>query len=464
MFLDFNTFQSIIKDHFYKVELENIFNIVNFALIEGFKSLQPEILVNEQICRKEDFIVINDFSFPIYNKKIFCVGGGKASMDILKALIPILGHNYQKSILNVLPSQCNPDNMPKNTTFYPAGHPFPNESTFEGTKQQLLLLESLTEDDIVFIIISGGASSLLEYPAESISFEDIIETYKVLVTSGLIIDNINVIRKHLSQIKGGKLALRTKAQIIALYLSDVPNNDLGTIGSGPTIINQSTIEDCLDIIAEANLEEKLPIAVLKYLKDNKDQYHNETVKEIPNNTKIFNFLLGSNKNFISVMNRVFEIENIPSYICSYNFTGESSDLGIFLSKYCSYLYTSRPLILIWGGESFTTIETKTLSKQSSGGRNQELILSFIISALTLKSNMVSNSLLLSLATDGKDGNSVYAGGWFIVNENIYDQFSLKNLLKGLNEHNSSNTIPNKFLVKTGDTNTNIGDILIAVLF
>lgn len=435
-------------------------DLINKALYNGFSKINLENIVKEQIKVENGNLYIQNTNFPIQNKNVFIFGGGKGTYTITKELISILGANYTSGWINVPKNQPIVDNLSK-TIIFKTGHPIPDTQTFDATKVQIDQLLSLTENDIAIIIITGGASALFELPVPDIPLDSIITTYQYLVTSGLTIQEINTIRKHLSQIKGGKLPFITKAQIIALIISDVPDNDLSSIGSGPTIEDHSTFAECLYYIQKSNLSTMLPQEVYQYLEKNSLYEKLETFKKFPFPMKVSNFLLCSNSNILNELYNQFS-SYIETSICSNAFKGEANTIGSFLAKFISFPYTSVPKCLLYGGESVVTIDKNTFKSDTAGGRNQELIVSFI--NYCLKEKLPHQVFILSLGTDGIDGNSLHAGAFFCnVNSNTY-QYDLEKLIIDLINHNSGNALPFYNYITTGSTGTNVGDIIILLCY
>ena len=147
-----------------------------------------------------------------------------------------------------------------------AGHPVPDEAGFRGTQEIIELLKKTEKKDLVLFLISGGGSALLPYPAEGLTLEDMQEVTKCLLEVGACIHEINALRKHLSQVKGGRLAkLAYPSTLISLMLSDVIGDDLDTIASGPTVPDESTFADCLKILEKYQMREKIPHSVVELL-------------------------------------------------------------------------------------------------------------------------------------------------------------------------------------------------------
>lgn len=437
--------------------------VVNEALDQGIQSIQPKNIVKNTIHRTNDFLFISDNQISIVNKRLYIAGAGKATFDIAKYLIPILGHNYVSGIINIPKTYYdqNPD-LP-DTIIEKTSHPVPDTATFSSSQKQLDFLGSLTENDIVFVIISGGASSLFEVHTKHLTDNDVIETYKQLLVSGLPIHEINTVRKHLSQVKGGKLLTKTKAQIIALLLSDVPGNDISAIGSGPTVEDSATFQDCINILLKRNLLDSIPITVKEFIETGvaTEQKNENSFVHSHNNAQ--NFLLSSNMTILQTMKEVIQTNGIPIEICSSSFTGEAINIGEFLIKYLQFPYTGVPICLLFGGESVVTINPADLKDDSEGGRNQELILSSLFHYLNLQA--LDKFLLASIGTDGIDGKSENSGAWYasetIIQQNNIDRPVIKKFLK---DHNSSNCLPPSFYIKTGPTGSNVGDIIVLLRY
>ena len=457
-----SSFLSQLNDKQIKNELSTIIKVINEALEQGLSSIKPENVIKFHVKRNNDIIFINNVPISILKKRLYIVGAGKATFDLVKTLIPILGENYKSGIINIPKVQANIKENLLNTTIVKAGHPVPDKETFQGSQLQLDLLDSLTEQDIVFVIITGGASALFEVPEPTLSRKDVIEMYRQLVISGLPIQEINILRKHLSLIKGGKLIEKTKAQIIGLLISDVPGDDIASIGSGPTVKDYSTFQDCLKILQESNLLDRIPITIKKYFLDNLFSNKDESLKIINAIREPMNFLLCSNKNILETIQNKLVKNDINTTICSSTFSGEAQEIGSFLVNYIQFPYIGIPYCLLYGGESIVSIKPNKLNSESQGGRNQELILSFICDYVEKQST--SNVVIVSFGTDGIDGNSTYAGAFFSSKFNKIHFSKFDSLKYNLKIHNSANALPTDCYINTGPTGTNVGDILLILCY
>jgi hydroxypyruvate reductase/glycerate 2-kinase len=295
-------------------------------------------------------------------------------------------------------------------------------------------------------------------PTDGISLYDIISTYNIIVKSNLNIKQINAIRKHLSIVKGGKFPTYTKAKVIGLYISDVPGNNLTDIGSGPTVEDSSTFKDCYLYLNESGLFYELPHSVQEIIIHGLLGEIEETSKTLCTNVSC-NVLLGSNKEILkSLQDYLSKI--IRTTVCTHEFIGNCGDISNFLYKYSSFPYFSIPQCFIWGGES--TVDISKKMKIGTGGRNQELILHYLIDSI--EKGLFANVILVSIGTDGIDGNSPNMGAYFDSDILKKRFFNLDFLKDGLFRHDSANTLPKELILTTGPTFSNVGDIILLLQY
>jgi len=194
---------------------------------------------------------VGDGAYPLSGlKSIFLVGAGKAGVPMSRAVVetlqqsPLLWERFAGGAVNVYGEQAK-EVLPK-VRLFAADHPNPNHESIEGARYALGSLREAVEGDLVIAVISGGGSSLLTLPAAAISLEEFRVTNELLVTGGASIQEVNVVRKHLSRVKGGRLRMAApEATFLTLVLSDVIGDDLSSIASGPTVPDPSTFEDAI---------------------------------------------------------------------------------------------------------------------------------------------------------------------------------------------------------------------------
>lgn len=309
-------------------------------------------------------------------------------------------------------------------------HPQISEESFKAGEEVIRFLKE--EDyDLVLFLLSGGASALVEF--SNAPFEVVSEINEKLVKSGLSINEINVVRKHLSAIKGGKLADYSKAPILTLIVSDVPGGDISSVGSGPTLPDPSTIEEAKKVLAKIGLE--------KY-----SVYLTETKKEVKN-SKYFLILDAS-----IVLEKLKGYFGERSFILSSEVRGDAFSFGQNLAGIVNTSLSGSgfkpPYILLAGGEP----EVKVQGKAGKGGRNGEVCLGFL-------KWLKGKARLYAIATDGIDGNSEYAG--CIVDDSVV----VEDIDYYISTH-SSYEILEKIgrVIKTGYTFTNVNNVYILEVF
>ncbi|MCJ7788463.1 MAG: glycerate kinase [Methyloceanibacter sp.] len=329
-----------------------------------------------------------------------------------------------------------------------AAHPVPDAAGREAARRILDLVQDLTEDDLVLCLISGGGSALLALPAEGVSLEDKQAVNKALLKSGATISEMNVVRKHLSAIKGGRLAAAAApARVVALMISDVPGDDPSIIASGPTVPDPSTNRDALGIIAKYGIE--VPASVRDLL-----QKAGETPK--PGDKRLAsveNIMIATPQASLEASARVARKAGVTPVILGDSIEGEARDVALVhagIARQCALRGQPEqpPCVLISGGE--TTI---TLKGKGKGGRNTEFLL-----ALAIALDGMSGIYALAGDTDGIDGSEDNAGAL------IYPDTLARAEKAGLNAKAMlADNDPYSFftglgdLLETGPTLTNVND-------
>ena len=371
--------------------------------------------------------------------RIFIIGAGKASGEMAILLEEIIG--FKNITAGVVNSTIN--TTTRKVEIIKAGHPLPNEFGFIGAKNMLDLKNKfkINNKDTIICLLSGGGSSLLSYPAEGVSLSELINLNKAILNCGADIYEINTVRKHISRVKGGLLAKHFyPAKVLTLIISDIIDNDISVIASGPTTPDKSTFQDALNVL------NKYQISILRdYLFRGTKGRLQETPKQLVNTN---NIIIADNNTALESMK--LKADELYSTHIIHNLKGESSLVAKSLLEYVQGL--SRPCTVLLGGET-----TVTLSQQhGKGGRNQEFILS---SLLHCKLN--GDWCIASLATDGIDFIEDAAGA-------IIDNHTLTNkteLRQCLDMHNSYQILQRlKAIISTGYTGTNVADLVVYVLF
>lgn len=412
-------------------------------------SVDPYIAVKKVI--KENKIVIGSKIFNISDfENVYLVGFGKASIGMGQAICDSI--KIKKGI--IITNRIGLIVKDKNVSTYVGNHPIPDQKNVDATDKIISLLKKTKKNDLLIVLISGGGSALLCKPR--IPLEDMQITTDLLLKSGLNINEINTIRKHLSFIKGGQLATYTNCTIVSLVISDVVGDPLSFIASGPTFPDSTSFKECKNILEKYNIFFSLPNSVKKIIYDGVSKKIPETpTKESYVFKKVNNFIVANNKIACNAAKEKSEELGYYTIILTTQLEGESRDIGKFLvKKIKNYDLISKKIMFISSGETTVTIKGK-----GRGGRNQEMILSTIEELKDL------DIVFASIGTDGIDGNSEAAGA-------IADSISFKKALDRNLDFNNFLEDNNSYeffkqindLLITGFTGTNVMDLQIIVKF
>ena len=330
-----------------------------------------------------------------------------------------------------------------------AAHPVPDAAGREAAARILELVQGLSEDDLVLCLISGGGSALLALPAEGVSLEDKQAVNKALLKSGATIGEMNAVRKHLSAIKGGRLAVAAApAKVVALMISDVPGDDPSVIASGPTVPDPSTIAEAKAILDKYRIE--VPPSVLARL----NSPEAETPKPgHPAFARVTNIMIATPQMSLEAAAKVARNEGVTPVILGNAIEGEARDVGLVhagIARQCAEhgQPAEPPCVLLSGGE--TTI---TLKGKGKGGRNTEFLLALAI-ALDGKPGIYA----LAGDTDGIDGSENNAGA-LITPDTLARARAAGLDAKAMLEDNDPYTFFKGIgdLLMTGPTLTNVND-------
>lgn len=323
-----------------------------------------------------------------------------------------------------------------------AGHPLPDENSFSAAKAALAATEGLKEKDTVLFLLSGGGSSLFEY--SKLPLVQLQNLNRCLLNSGADIGEINTVRKHLSEVKGGRFALHcAPAHLVSLILSDVLGNQLDRIASGPTCADPSTAEEAIAIAKKYRLP--LSDAAWRLLS-------RETPKSIPDSRCI---LCGSAEQLAEAAGEKCRALGYETHILSPMLTCQAREAGKRFGKLArSYSGSGKRLAFLAGGETVVQVTGTGL-----GGRNQEIALSAAEEIAGLP-----DALVLSVGSDGTDGPTDAAGGWADgkTRERLHKLgISIPEVLKQNDSYHVLDAVQS--LVKTGPTGTNVNDLTVLLL-
>jgi glycerate-2-kinase len=343
-----------------------------------------------------------------------------------------------------------------------AAHPVPDENGLQATSKILEICKNAGKKDLVFCLISGGGSALLEKLPEEISLGDLQAASQRLLECGAAIEEINTIRKHISLVKGGKLARAVvPAKCLTLIISDVIGDPLEAIASGPTAPDATTFSDARAVIQKYRLKKQLPASVRGYLEKGLRGEAPETLKPgDPVFRLVENIILGSNFTALTAARKTAEALGFNTTILGSSIRGEAREAaraiaGIVQEVSATGNPVSRPACLLFGGETTVTVRGK-----GKGGRNQE----FALAALLVLKDMPQPHILFSCGSDGTDGPTDAAGAF--ISPEIYRAVTAANLdpLFYLQNNDAYHFFEQAGgLIKTGPTGTNVMDIGIVLI-
>ena len=289
-----------------------------------------------------------------------------------------------------------------------AGHPVPDEAGRRAADEVEALAHSLGPDDLLLLLVSGGASALLPAPAEGLTLDDKARTTAALLRAGATIAELNAVRKHLSRLKGGGLVrVAAPARVACLALSDVVGDDPSTIASGLAAPDPTTYDTALEVLERKGVRERVPAAVRRHLEAGARGERAETPKPgDPLFRRVAFTVVGSNRLSVAAAAREARRQGLRPLVLTTRLEGEAGEVARVLAAMLrECVEEGRPAVppvcLLAGGE--TTVRVKGAGR---GGRNQELVLA----AVEPLAGFPVAAVIASLATDGIDGNSAAAGG------------------------------------------------------
>ncbi len=450
-------------------DLENIFK-------EALRSVEPKRLIRECMQLEGERLSITTSGGSLFidlrdYEKIVVLGTGKATAAMAKAAEEILDGRITNGIISVKYKHTEPlcfiDTIE-------AGHPVPDANGVKAAERIERIATDADDQTLILYLISGGGSALLSSPITctvhsqtiSLNLDDIQETTRVLLASGATIGEVNCIRKHLSSIKGGKLAvLGYPALQVSLILSDVIGDRLDTIASGLTVHDQTTYGDAMDILRKYGIMEKVPEKVITILEAGSLGLVPETPKaEDKIFHKVSNFIIGNNYAALQAAQKKALRLGYNTVVLSSQVIGEAKEVakvfaGIAWDVRRAGIPVHPPACVIWGGET-----TVTLRGSGKGGRNQEFALSFLLELEERYSYGDSNIHMLAASTDGNDGPTDAAGA-FVSSEILQKSRDMNMDAAKYLQNNDSYSFFEKVdsLLRTGPTNTNVCDIQMVIV-
>ena len=407
--------------------------------------------------------------FPVGQEpkgKCLVVGAGKASASMASALEAYAKTHWPDVVLEgIVLTRYGHSSPTTSICIVEAGHPVPDQAGMDGAKDILALANALKVGDVLIALVSGGGSSLLTLPQEGISIDDMRMTTEALLRSGAPIEEMNVVRKHLSAILGGNLArvaIAQGARVEALLISDVTGDQPADIASGPCAADYSTYQDALDILQKYGLgKDLIPTSVLNHLQQGVAGEKPETLKDADIlNAQVTNHVIATAYKSLEAAADYVRTQGYEPIILGDTITGEAQEVGVSQAKlvreHLAKDKTEKPLALISGGECTVTIPA---GFKGRGGRCSEYLLSLFAATQDLAS--IAG---LAADTDGIDGSEKNAGAWFTGDTRKASQTQGIAPEPFMKAHDCYGFFAELgALVETGPTLTNVNDFRIILL-
>ncbi|MFT7004246.1 MAG: glycerate 2-kinase [Sulfurimonas sp.] len=375
-------------------------------------------------------------------KNIYVFGSGKAAFTMAHEVELLLGKRVKGGLI-VAPKTSA---KLKYIEVCEGTHPLPSKKSFDSTQKLIQSMKSCDEDDLYIYLLSGGSSALIELPTEPITLQALQDATKLMLHNALDIQDVNTVRKHISQIKGGKLAQACKASGIVLVLSDIIGDDLYSIGSAPMYGDKSTYEDAINILDSKSIFHHMPLSIQLILQKGVNGILKETPKYESANLK--HYIIASNTQALDAAAKSAILQGLSVKIIKEPMQGNVDEM---VEKMLEIVKTSKEKCLLFGGEC-----TVKVTGNGQGGRNQHAV------ALMLKEMKTKNLdiCFLSAGTDGIDGDSDAAGA-VVDRQNVnIEMQELDAYIQNFDTYNLFKKIDS--LVMTGPSGTNVIDIAIII--
>ncbi len=370
----------------------------------GVAAVDPVAAVQRAVVRHGETLVVDGTPYDLRRyAQIYVVGAGKAGATMVQGLETVLNGRLSGGAVTVKYGHLAPATR---VTLHEANHPIPDLAGVQGATAIMHLAQLAGADDLVFCLLSGGGSALLPAPCDGITLEEKQRLTGLLLECGASIDEINVIRKHISRLKGGQLTrLVAPATLITLVLSDVVGDRLDAIASGPTVPDPSTFQDCLDIVARYDLLERLPPSIRTHLQRGLAGIYPDTPKgDDPAFAPCQTVIIGNNSMALQAACAAARDLGYATLMLSSSIQGEAREVARMHAAIAQEIRRhgaplTPPACILSGGET-----TVTIRGDGTGGRNQEFVL-----AAALDIAGLDGVVVLSGGTDGTDGPTDAAG-------------------------------------------------------
>lgn len=427
-------------------------------IVRGLEAVDARTAVGRAISRNGEKLIIGRRRYDLrHYERIVVVGAGKATAPMARAVEQRLGRRLQGGFVVVKHGHGRPT---KQIVVAEASHPVPDRSGQRAASRLCAMAAELGRRDLLIVLLSGGASSLLPAPVAGVTLADKQRTTQELLRCGASIREINTVRKHLSRIKGGRLAELTKATVVTLILSDVLGDDLSAIASGPTVPDPTTYQDAVAILKRYRIWQPVPQRVRQHLDRGCQGLVSETPK--PGSSlfrRVRHHIVGNNATAVTAVARAAREAGLRTLVHPLALTGEAREEGKRFGALARKIVREgkplqRPCCVVAGGET-----TVTVTGNGTGGRAQEFA-----SAAALEIAGLDKVWVVAIGTDGTDGPTDAAGA-VVDGDTVARAQRLSVDLKGaLNRHNTYPALKRLHqLIVTGPTGTNVNDLYLLLV-
>src|SRR5437773_8916584 len=432
----------------------DVLHAMNAALVAA----DPTRIIRKNLKLTGSILHVDKLQYPLKDyRRIFVIGAGKASGYMAEEIEKLLGNRITRGLV-ITPDYLRPTPRNRRIGYHPATHPIPTGKGVESVLAMLRLVDDISRDDLVIVLVSGGGSALMPLPVEGINLDDEAKVTSLLLRSGVGIEEINTVRKHLSQVKGGRLAGRLyPATVLTLIVSDVVGDKIDAVASGPTTPDSTTYHDVELVLKKYDLWFQIPENARRIITRGLSGSIPETPKQ---KDKVFrrvqNVIVGNNRASCLAAAAAMTKAGYRTQVLSIQISGEAREAGRIFGSIAreirdNSLPFAPPTALVAGAET-----TATVRGTGNGGRNRERVL-----AAAVKISGSDAVVVGSFATEGIEGRTNAAGA-------VVDGSTVMRGLKvGMDPedylgNNDSYHYFSKLkdLVITGPTGTNVNDITI----
>ena len=427
-------------------------------LREALASVHASQALRRKLRKDGDYLTIGRRRYRLRDyERVVVVGAGKAAAAMARAIEPILGRHLDDGLVIVKYGHGLPTTR---IAVVEAGHPLPDRAGLTAARRVMALVSGLSGRDLLFVLLSGGASSLMPAPVAGLTLREKQHLTDQLLRCGASIAEVNTVRKHLSDLKGGRLAALSDATVVTFILSDVIGDDLSTIGSGPTVPDPTTYGHAVDCLRRHGLWTSAPRSVRRHLTSGVQGRLTETPKP---GAKLFRRIhhetIGNNAMALAALTATARAAGWPTLLLP-PFTKEAREAGADMGALARRILRrqrpiARPCCVMAGGET-----TVTVTGSGKGGRAQEFALAAAKAVAGLRGVYVA-----AVATDGTDGPTDAAGALVSGETRNRAKAMGLDLDTALSRNDSYRALKRlNCHITTGPTGTNVNDLYLVFVF